>query len=86
MIAIMEFFKNEKLLRQGNHILISLVTKLAHASNVMDYRTISCCIVFYKFIIKILADRLVDIANHLLHLVQVAFVKGSAIIGNIHLE
>lgn len=83
--AIMEFFKNEMLLRQGNHIFISLMAKFAHASKVINYRPISYYIVFYKFIVKILAGQLVDIANHLLHSMEAAFVKGFTIIGNIHL-
>lgn len=70
---------------EGNHIFISLVPKFAHANKVINYRPISYCIVFYKFIVKILVGQLVDIANHLLHPVEAIFVKGSTITGNFHL-
>ncbi|XP_074573473.1 uncharacterized protein LOC141829894 [Curcuma longa] len=42
-------------------------------------------IFFYKVISKIIASRLADVSDHLLHPAQTAFVKGRAITDNIHL-
>ncbi|KAG6524166.1 hypothetical protein ZIOFF_014057 [Zingiber officinale] len=46
---------------------------------------ISYSTVYYKVISKLLAAHLADEADHLLHPAQVAFVKGTTIMDNIHL-
>lgn len=50
-----EQVREGRLLKQWNHTLIALVPKSDHAPMVQDYRPISCCMVFYKVISKILA-------------------------------
>lgn len=59
--------------------------KSSHASKLNDYQPISCYTIFYKVISKLLATQLADVANHLLHPTQAAFVKGKTILDNIHL-
>lgn len=70
---------------EWNHTLISLVPKSAHVSKVTDYRSISCCTMFYKMILKILATKLSGTLDELLHQSQAAFVQGRLITDNIHL-
>lgn len=86
LAVVLEFFRNEKLLKQWNHTLTSLVPKSTHASKVTYYRSISVCSVFYKVISKLLATKLADIADHIYHSTQIAFVKSKSIIDNIHLS
>lgn len=57
-IAIKEFFASAHLLKQWNHAIIALVPKSPTASMVHDYRTISCCLVFYKIISNVHVNRL----------------------------
>lgn len=82
---VLEFFTKGQLLKSWNHTLIALVPKMPHASKVQDYRPISCCNVFYKVISKLLASRLAEVTDYILHPAQAAFVKGRNITDNIHL-
>lgn len=79
------FLKNNRILKQQNHIVVSIILKTAHITKVAYYKPISYYIVFYKVISKFLAMRLVEIADHLLHLTYTTFVKSRSIIDNIHL-
>lgn len=54
--AVQDFFHSGKLLKQVNHSIIALVSKLANISFTSDFRLISCCNVVYKVIAKILTD------------------------------
>ncbi|KAL2243069.1 UNVERIFIED_CONTAM: hypothetical protein Sindi_0424900 [Sesamum indicum] len=45
--AVLDFFRNGRMLRQLNHTVIALVPKSEHSSSVADYRSISCCNVIY---------------------------------------
>jgi hypothetical protein len=54
--TVQDFFHSGKLLKQVNHSIIALVSKLVNASFTSDFRSISCCNVVYKVIAKILAD------------------------------
>ncbi|XP_019267174.1 PREDICTED: uncharacterized protein LOC109244526 [Nicotiana attenuata] len=40
--AVMEFFKNGKILKEWNDIVIALIPRSGHASSVGDYRPIAC--------------------------------------------
>lgn len=83
--AVEEFFASSRLLKHWNHTLLVLVLKSEHAPKVMDYRPISCCIVVYKIIFKILASRMVEVINSLLDPAHAAFVKDRSVVENIHL-
>lgn len=61
------FFNSGKVLRKWNHTLISLVPNSAHVSKVTDYWSISCCMVFYKVISKLLVSRISNTLDHILH-------------------
>lgn len=49
-LAVQEFFKSGKLLKQWNHVVIALIPKSDASNKVKDYRPISCCTVIYKII------------------------------------
>lgn len=85
LIVVKEFFKNGKVLKQWNHSLIVLLSKSTHATKVADYKPISYCSVFYKFISKLLTIKIVGIVEHIFHPAQTTFVGSQNIIDNIHL-
>ncbi|XP_052206780.1 uncharacterized protein LOC127811107 [Diospyros lotus] len=74
--AIEEFFGSSSLLKQINHASIALIPKSSHASEVQDFRPISCYNVTYKVISKILVARLAHVLPCLVNQAQSAFVKG----------
>ncbi|KAL2237429.1 UNVERIFIED_CONTAM: hypothetical protein Sindi_0934600, partial [Sesamum indicum] len=83
--AVLDFFRNGRMLRQLNHTVIALVPKSEHSSSVADYRPISCCNVIYKAITKIISDRLAPALEHLIDHCQSAFIGGRNITDNIFL-
>lgn len=83
--AVQKFFINGKLLKQWNHTVIALIPKTTEATTVNDYRSISCCTVFYKLIAEVLASRLKKTLVGLVDNAQAAFVEGRSILDNIHL-
>ncbi|KAL2248481.1 UNVERIFIED_CONTAM: Retrovirus-related Pol polyprotein from type-2 retrotransposable element R2DM [Sesamum indicum] len=83
--AVLDFFRNGRMLRQLNHTVIALVPKSEHSSSVADYRPISCCNVIYKAITKIISDRLAPALGHLIDHCQSAFIGGRNITDNIFL-
>ncbi|KAL2224581.1 UNVERIFIED_CONTAM: Retrovirus-related Pol polyprotein from type-2 retrotransposable element R2DM [Sesamum indicum] len=83
--AVLDFFRNGRMLRQLNHTVIALVPKSEHSSSVADYRSISCCNVIYKAITKIISDRLAPALEHLIDHCQSAFIGGRNITDNIFL-
>lgn len=58
ILVVREFFSNGKLLKENSHTIISLVPKVTVPTKISDYRPISCCIVVYKCISKIIANLL----------------------------
>ncbi|KAL0457781.1 UNVERIFIED_CONTAM: Retrovirus-related Pol polyprotein from type-2 retrotransposable element R2DM [Sesamum latifolium] len=84
-MAVTDFFRSGRLLRQLNHCIIALVLKSDHSPVVADYRPISCCNVIYKAITKIIADRLAPVLEHLIDRSQTAFAGGRSITENIFL-
>ena len=73
--AIKSFFSSGKLIKEINHTFLTLIPKIFNASQLTDYRPISCCNVLYKFISKVLANRLQLVAEKLLSPNQSAFLK-----------
>ncbi|KAL0444330.1 UNVERIFIED_CONTAM: hypothetical protein Slati_2155700 [Sesamum latifolium] len=84
-LAVMDFFRSGRLIRQLNHSIIALVPKSEHSPTVADYRPISCCNVIYKAITKIISDRLAHTLEQLIDRSQAAFVGGWSITDNIFL-
>lgn len=74
--VVLEFFQNEKLLREINHKFLTLVPKCEGASSLQQYRPIACCSLVYKFITKILSERLGAVIDHLISPNQLVFIKG----------
>ncbi|CAH9104768.1 unnamed protein product, partial [Cuscuta epithymum] len=83
--AIKEFFRTGKLLKQINHIVITLIPKTSHSPKASDYRPISCTNVLYKVIAKIIAARLTLCLPGLVNQTQGAFVDGCLMFDNIFL-
>lgn len=83
--AILFFFSSGKLPRIINSTAIALVPKIQSASNMADFRPISCCNVLYKCITKLLAARLKLVLPSLISLNQSAFVPHRHIGDNIML-
>ncbi|XP_059306454.1 uncharacterized protein LOC132057880 [Lycium ferocissimum] len=48
--AVLEFFKNGKMLRVWNRAVVTLIPKSDHAAGVGDYRPIACCNITYKIV------------------------------------
>ncbi|GKE42094.1 hypothetical protein Tco_1469378 [Tanacetum coccineum] len=82
-LAVCEFFINGRLLKELNHTIIALIPKVNSPARVNDYRPISCCIVLFKCIRKIIANRLKESLKRLVSPNQSAFVPGQSISDNI---
>ncbi|KAL0355799.1 UNVERIFIED_CONTAM: Retrovirus-related Pol polyprotein from type-2 retrotransposable element R2DM [Sesamum radiatum] len=81
--AIMEFFRTDRLLKQVNSTLISLIPKVSNPTVVAKFRPISCCNVLYKIITKVLVQRMRTVLDLLISSSQNAFVPGRSIGDNI---
>ncbi|KAL0295155.1 UNVERIFIED_CONTAM: Retrovirus-related Pol polyprotein from type-2 retrotransposable element R2DM [Sesamum radiatum] len=81
--AILDFFRNGRLLKQINATLISLIPKVNSPAVVAEFRPISCCNVLYKAITKILVQRMRSILDTLISPSQNAFVPGRSIGDNV---
>jgi hypothetical protein len=81
--VVKEFFENEKLLKEINATLISLVPKCKNPSTVTDYRPIACCNVLYKCITKIIYNRTKSSLDQVVSQNQSAFIPGRLISDNI---
>ncbi|GJT31865.1 hypothetical protein Tco_0922284 [Tanacetum coccineum] len=80
--TVSEFIINGKILKQLNHTIISLLPKVKSPARVNDYRPISCCNVIFKFISKIIANRIKDSLKVIVSSNQSAFVPGRNISDN----
>lgn len=74
---------NGKLLKQINVTAVNLVPKSSHASKVSDFLPISCCIVLYKIISKLLSKHSQQVLPHIINVTQDVFVYGRSIVDNI---
>lgn len=74
--AIKHFFKSGRLLRETNATFISLFSKVLEADSFKDYRPISLCNLLYKFVTKIMANRLKHVIRSVVRLNQTAFSEG----------
>lgn len=83
MDAIKHFFKSGKLMTEVNATFISLIPKKIDAKGSNDYRPISLCNLLYKFITKIIANRLKKVVSSLVRFNQTAFIQGRSIVENI---
>ncbi|GKB99230.1 RNA-directed DNA polymerase, eukaryota, reverse transcriptase zinc-binding domain protein [Tanacetum coccineum] len=81
--AVKEFFYNGKLLGEVNATLIALVPKCPVPLKVSEFRPIACCNVIYKYISKIITNRIKDGLTKIISCNQSAFVPGRHIQDNI---
>ncbi|XP_020243218.1 uncharacterized protein LOC109821444 [Asparagus officinalis] len=83
--SIGDFFRNGKLLGTVNSTSITLVPKVQCPKTPADFRPIACYNCLYKFISKVLANRIKSIMGYLVDEAQSAFVKSRQISSNISL-
>ncbi|GJR02930.1 hypothetical protein Tco_0525914 [Tanacetum coccineum] len=75
--AVREFFLTGKLLGEVNATLISLVPKIPTPNKVSNFRPIACCNVLYKFISKIMTNRIKEVLGKLVNENQIMVIKNS---------
>jgi len=73
----------DKLLWEINTTILALVPKIPNASNVNDFRPITCYNTIYKYITKLIANWLSHVLSSIISLPQNAFVKSRHISENI---
>ena len=83
VLAVREFFRNGRLLKDLNTTAIALIPKKSEACKLGDYRPISCCNVVYKVISKIIDNRLKPILQKCVSPNQAAFLKGRSLGENV---
>ncbi|GKV16257.1 hypothetical protein SLEP1_g26925 [Rubroshorea leprosula] len=81
--AIQEFFSSGKILREMNSTIISLVPKVLNPVKMIEFRPIACCNILYKFITKILANKLKQTLPLFISKNQFAFVEGRQMVENV---
>jgi len=74
--SISHFFLTGRIMHEINHTFLTFVRKTQNASSLSDYRPISCCNIIYKFISKILSNRLQVLIGDLISHNQHVFLKG----------
>jgi len=82
-VAIKDFFRSGKLLKEVNHTLITLIPKVANPVSTAHFRPISLCNTIYKVLAKILVTRMKPILQRIIHPVQSAFIPHRTIHDNI---
>lgn len=82
-VAIQSFFLKGFLPKGINSTILALIPKKTDATEMKDYRPISCCNVLYKIISKILANRLKVLLPLIIAPNQSAFVKDRLLMENL---
>ncbi|XP_024009435.1 uncharacterized protein LOC112084518 [Eutrema salsugineum] len=83
IVAIQSFFITGFLPKGLNTTILALIPKKLDASEMKDYRPISCCNIIYKVISKIIANRLKRLMPQLIAPNQSAFVKDRLLMENL---
>lgn len=83
MDAIFEILNNNIETEDINNTFITLISKVNNAENIIQYRPISLCNVFYKILSKTLANIIKNIIDDLISQNQGAFIRNRNITENI---
>ncbi|CAN1141794.1 Transposon TX1 uncharacterized 149 kDa protein [Linum perenne] len=83
--AVLHFFHSGQLPGFVNSLFLALIPKKMNASEMKDFRPISCCNVIYKLISKVIANRMKRVLPSLINRSQSTFVQGRLISDNIML-
>ena len=83
VVAVQEFFRCGRLLRDFNTTFIALIPKVSNPTFIKDFHPISCCNVMLKIITKLLAKKVRQVISPLVSDCQGAFVPGSSMFHNI---
>ncbi|CAN1133422.1 LINE-1 reverse transcriptase homolog [Linum perenne] len=81
--AVQEFFRSGTMPPQVNSTNITLVPKVQNATEMKQFRPISCCNIIYKCITKIMASRLSVVLPTIISSSQSAFLKDRLISDNV---
>ena len=82
VVAVIQgFFISGLLLKEVN--ILNLVPKKINPSAMGDFRPISCCIVIYKCITKIISNRMLPLLGDLVSMNQSAFIPSRSIAENV---
>ncbi|KAL2240810.1 UNVERIFIED_CONTAM: hypothetical protein Sindi_0722200 [Sesamum indicum] len=83
--AVLEFFSTGKLLKQINSTILTVIPKVHFPTSVADFRPISCWNLLYKFIAKLIVQKLSVVLDKIISPCQAAFVPGRSIGDNVML-
>lgn len=83
ILAVKHFFQSSRLLRETNTTFVTLIPKVLETESLKDYRPISLCNLLYKFITKIMANKLKKVVSSIVRPNQTTFIKGRSIVENI---
>ena len=81
--AVQSFFLYGFLPKGVNATILTPIPKIQGAETMKDFRPISCCIILYKVVSKVLARRLKVLLPELIEPNQCAFVKGRLLLENV---
>lgn len=80
---VKEFFIHCYMYKPVNYTSITLIPKALHVTSIKQFRPISCCIVLYRIVAKILAKRLRLVIGDIVNPAQSGFIPGRQIVDNI---
>jgi len=72
-----------KLYKVVNCTYVTLLPKVPNPSSIREYRPIACCIVLYKLIAKVLANRIQKVIASVISETQAGFIPGRKGVDNI---
>ena len=83
--AMHQFFQTSNMFPAFNLTNVVLVPKVQSPGTIKDFRLISCCLVVYKCITKILSNRLKSHMSSIISNNQSAFIAGISITDNVRI-